>query len=90
MSLFASVGKQKPNIGVKIERVKGALEHIALYVGLAVYTAVGANVGTMHGILILWAKEGNRHGSWILGAMEGMVVDIMVFVRKVLSKPNPI
>ena len=45
MSVFASVGKPKPNIGVKIERVKGALEHIALYVGLALYTAVGAKVG---------------------------------------------
>ena len=77
MSVFASVGKPKANIGVKIERVKGALEHIALYVGLALYTAVGAKVG-------------NRHGSWILGAMEGVVVDMLVFVRKVLSKPNPI
>ena len=45
MSVFASVGKPKPNIGVQIERVKGALEHLALYVGLAVYTAVGAKVG---------------------------------------------
>ena len=48
MSIFASVGKPKPNIGVQIERVKGALEHIALYVGLAVYTAVGAKVCNMH------------------------------------------
>ena len=44
MSIFGSIGKPKPNIGVKIERVKGALEHIALYVGLALYTAVGAKV----------------------------------------------
>ena len=44
MSFFASVGKPKPVLGVKIERVKGALEHIGLYVGLAFYTAVGAKV----------------------------------------------
>ena len=75
MSIFASIGKKKPNIGVKIERVKGALEHIALYVSLAVYTAVGAKVG-------------NRHGIWILGAKEGMLVDMLIFVRKVLSQPN--
>ena len=45
MSFFASVGKQKPVIGVKIKKVKGALEHIGLYLGLALYTAVGAKVG---------------------------------------------
>ena len=45
MSVFAGVGKHKPAIGVKIERVKGALEHLGLYVGLALYTAVGAKVG---------------------------------------------
>ena len=54
MSVFASIGKQKPNIGVKIERVKGALEHLALYVGLAVYTAVGAKVGNMSWYIDLW------------------------------------
>ena len=47
MTFLASIGKPKPNISIKIERVKGALEHIALYVGLAVYTAVGAKVGNM-------------------------------------------
>ena len=51
MSFLASIGKPKPNISIKIERVKGALEHIALYVCLAVYTAVGAKVRNMHGIL---------------------------------------
>ena len=44
MSFFASVGKPKPVLGVKIKKVKGALEHIGLYVGLALYTAVGAKV----------------------------------------------
>ena len=44
MSLFANIGKPKPDLTVKIERVKGALEHVALYVGLALYTAVGAKV----------------------------------------------
>ena len=51
MSFFASAGKQKPDLGVKIKRVKGALEHIGLYLGLALYTAVGAKVGQFINLL---------------------------------------
>ena len=70
MSLFASVGKPKPVIGVKIERVKGALEHVALYVGLALYTAVGAKVhrscfissiGNFHPPISIGAKVVSAH-----------------------------
>ena len=41
--MFASAGK-KEQLGEKIQRVKGVLEHIGLYVGLACYTAIGAKV----------------------------------------------
>ena len=44
MSLFAGAGGKKPQIGEKIQQVKGVLEHIGLYVGLACYTAIGAKV----------------------------------------------
>ena len=42
MSVFASAGQKSKH---KIERVKGVLEHLSLYVGLAIYTALGAKVG---------------------------------------------
>ena len=43
MSVFASAGqKSKQKFEHKIERVKGLLEHLSLYVGLAIYTALGA------------------------------------------------
>ena len=44
MSLFAGAGGKKQQLGEKIQRVKGVLEHIGLYVGLACYTAIGAKV----------------------------------------------
>ena len=45
MSVFASAGqKTKDKFDPKIERVKGALEHLSLYVGLAIYIALGAKV----------------------------------------------
>jgi hypothetical protein len=42
--MFASAGGKKQQIGEKIQRVKGVLEHVGLYVGLACYTAIGAKV----------------------------------------------
>ena len=42
--MFASAGGKKEQLGEKIQRVKGVLEHIGLYVGLACYTAIGAKV----------------------------------------------
>ena len=44
MSLFASAGKSNKQLGVRIKQVRSVLEHIGLYVGLAVYTAAGAKV----------------------------------------------
>ena len=44
MSVFASAGQKSKH---KIERVKGVLEHLSLYVGLAIYTALGAKVGIL-------------------------------------------
>ena len=47
MSVFASSQsrhKRKQKLDAKIERVKGLLEHLSLYVGLAIYTALGAKV----------------------------------------------
>ena len=44
MTMFASAGGKKEQIGEKIQQVKGVLEHIGLYVGLACYTAIGAKV----------------------------------------------
>ena len=44
MSLFAGAGGKKQELGDQIKRVKGVLEHIGLYVGLACYTAIGAKV----------------------------------------------
>ena len=44
VKMFASAGGKKQQIGDKIQRVKGALEHIGLYVGLACYTAIGTKV----------------------------------------------
>ena len=45
MSVFASAGqKTKNKLDHEIERVKGALEHLSLYVGLAIYIALGAKV----------------------------------------------
>ena len=45
MSVFASAGqKTKNKVEHEIERVKGALEHLSLYVGLAIYIALGAKV----------------------------------------------
>jgi len=44
MSLFASAGKSNKELGVRIKQVRSVLEHIGLYVGLAVYTAAGAKV----------------------------------------------
>ena len=45
MSVFASSSQaRKRKLGAKIERVKGLLEHLSLYVGLAIYTALGAKV----------------------------------------------
>ena len=42
MSVFASASQKSKH---KIQRVKGVLEHLSLYVGLAIYTALGAKVG---------------------------------------------
>ena len=44
MSLFASAGKSNKQLGQRIKQVRSVLEHIGLYVGLAVYTAAGAKV----------------------------------------------
>ena len=44
MSVFAGAGGKKEELGERIQRVKGVLEHVGLYVGLAFYTAVGAKV----------------------------------------------
>ena len=48
MSVFASSSqsrhRKKQKLDAKIERVKGLLEHLSLYVGLAIYTALGAKV----------------------------------------------
>ena len=46
MSVFASSAKHKSskfpqNIDQRLVKVKSALEHLSLYVGLAVYTAIG-------------------------------------------------
>ena len=43
MSVFAR-HTRKRKLDAKIERVKGLLEHLSLYVGLAIYTALGAKV----------------------------------------------
>ena len=48
MSVFASAGQKSKH---KIQRVKGVLEHLSLYVGLAIYTALGAKVGVNEDIL---------------------------------------
>ena len=34
----------KQRLDARLEHVKGVLEHLSLYVGLAIYTAVGAKV----------------------------------------------
>jgi hypothetical protein len=44
VKMFASAGGKKEQLGEKIQRVKGVLEHVGLYVGLACYTAIGAKV----------------------------------------------
>ena len=44
VKMFASAGGKKEHLGEKIQRVKGVLEHVGLYVGLACYTAIGAKV----------------------------------------------
>lgn len=41
MSLFAG---QNKHLGEKIQRVRGFVEHVGLYVGLAVYTLAGAKI----------------------------------------------
>ena len=40
----SSSSSSRQKMDEKLEHVKGALEHLALYVGLAVYTALGAKV----------------------------------------------
>ena len=50
MSVFASAGQKSKH---KIERVKGVLEHLSLYVGLAIYTALGAKVCRSISILMV-------------------------------------
>ena len=52
MSLFASAGKSNKQLGQRIKQVRSVLEHIGLYVGLAVYTAAGAKVNQLG--LLLW------------------------------------
>lgn len=59
MSVFASRARPGANkkVGLvrvrleTVERVKEVLEHLLLYIGLAIYTAIGAKVETFH---ILW------------------------------------
>ena len=54
MSVFASAGqKTKDKFDPKIERVKGALEHLSLYVGLAIYIALGAKVSDRSNTVML-------------------------------------
>ena len=40
----SSSSSSRQKMDEKLEHVKTALEHLALYVGLAVYTALGAKV----------------------------------------------
>ena len=42
MSVFAGAGGAGAQLGDKIAAVKGVCEHVLQYVGLALYTAVGA------------------------------------------------
>ena len=59
MSVFASRARPGANkkVGLvrvrleTVERVKEVLEHLLLYIGLAIYTAIGAKVETF---LVLW------------------------------------
>ena len=44
-SMFRSIGEDA-GLGKRIQKVKSVLEHVGLYLGLAVYTAVGAKVAT--------------------------------------------
>ena len=44
MSVFAGAGGGGPQLGEKIAAVKGVCEHVLQYIGLALYTAVGAKV----------------------------------------------
>ena len=47
LTMFAghhSSSSSRQKMDEKLEHVKSALEHLALYVGLAVYTALGAKV----------------------------------------------
>ena len=42
MSVFAGAGGAGPQLGDKIAAVRGVCEHVLQYIGLALYTAVGA------------------------------------------------
>ena len=50
--MFRSVGDELRMQSHRIRRVKTVLEHIGLYVGLALYTAVGGKV-VLGGIILL-------------------------------------
>ena len=45
VTMFRSVGDELKLSSNRIRRVKTVLEHVGLYVGLALYTAVGGLVG---------------------------------------------
>ena len=47
VAMFRSVGDDLKVSSHRIRRVKTVLEHVGLYVGLALYTAVGGKVGLL-------------------------------------------